>query len=754
MDNYLQPALDFAARGLAVFPLVRHKKTPLIPAWQERATTNADQVRRWWTDSPGANIGIACGLSGLVVIDLDVKNDTSGLVSWETLCQDLGLDVDQVNTLSVATPSGGKHLYFLAPDGQELRNTAGTLAKGIDTRANGGYVVAPPSVTPEGVYTWLEGEIKPLPAPLLALLLPKSPEKRADSPPQRPPARDRVPYVQAALDTELDRVRNAPPGTRNNSLNIAALSLGELVAAPWAGLRADKVESLLLDAALSCGLGEKEAAATIQSGMMKGIAQPRPEPVSQETSGVPWPTEPPPDLVDEEETQRVRFNCTDLGNAERLTSLHGCSLHFCYAWDRWLIWDGARWRLDETGRIYRLAKHTARMINKEAADCLDDEQRGVLRKWAGQSESRVRIDAMIKLAESEPKIPVLSDDLDADPWLFTVQNGTLDLRTGELLPHRREDLITKLAPVSFTPDATCPTFVAFLNRIMDGNQALIEFIQRAIGYSLTGSTRERALFILHGTGANGKSTLLETIRALLGDYAMRTPTKTLMNQRSDQVPNDVARLKGARFVSASESEESQHLAESLIKDLTGGDTISARFMRAEWFEFRPECKIWLGTNHKPQIRGTDRAIWDRIKLIPFLVRIPDEEQDKALPARLLDELPGILNWALAGCLAWQRQGLRVPAEVRRATGAYQNEMDAIGAFLDDAPLVQHINARIVFADLYEMYKEWAENGGEFVLSKRKFGERMTERGFIRERGTQNAMMLFGIGKSAQEEFSV
>lgn len=465
------------------------------------------------------------------------------------------------------------------------------------------------------------------------------------------------------------------------------------------------------------------------------------------------PDEPPPDLDAEEAAQRERFHCTDLGNAQRLVRLHGQDLHYCYIWGKWLIWDGIRWAVDESGEIYRRAKYAVRMINTEAANCLDDEQRHELQKWAKQSESRVRIDAMIKLAQSEPGVPIGPDGLDAHLWLLNVQNGTLDLRTGELLSHRREDLITKLAPVVYMPGAACPTFEAFLRRIMGGNQALIEFVQRAVGYSLTSSTGERALFILHGTGANGKSTLLETIRALLGDYALRTPTKTLMTQRSDQIPNDVARLRGARFVSASESEENQSLAESLVKDLTGGDTISARFMRAEWFEFRPECKIWLATNHKPVIRGTDQAIWDRIKLISFLVRIPDGEQDKTLVARLVAERSGILNWAAAGCLAWQRQGLGVPIEVKSATSSYQAEMDEIALFLEDAPLVQHTNARIVFAELYEMYQSWAERAGEYVLSKRAFSKRLTERGFAKDRGAQNVMYLHGIGLSAQEDFA-
>ena len=302
--------------------------------------------------------------------------------------------------------------------------------------------------------------------------------------------------------------------------------------------------------------------------------------------------------------------------------------------------------------------------------------------------------------------------------------------------------------MAYDEGAEAPTWLAFLDRIMAGDRELIDFLQRAIGYSLTGDTREHCLFILYGTGRNGKSTKLETLRALLGDYAMQTPAETLLVKRENAIPNDIARLRGGRFVAASESEDGKWLAESLVKQLSGGDTLSARFMRGEWFDFLPTFKTWLATNHKPVIRGTDVAIWSRIRLVPFDVRIPDAEQDKGLGARLRAELPGILRWAVAGCLAWQRDGLGAPAGVRRATDRYREEMDVLAGFLADRCLVAP-TAQASAAGLYKAYTEWCEASGEKPLSQRALGPRLLERGFAAHKGTGGQRLWRGVGVVAR-----
>jgi putative DNA primase/helicase len=361
---------------------------------------------------------------------------------------------------------------------------------------------------------------------------------------------------------------------------------------------------------------------------------------------------------------------------------------------------------------------------------------------------------MIDDARALPPIPILPDALDADPWLLNVANGTIDLRTGELRAHRREDLLTRLAPVEYDPDAQAPCWAAFLERIFAGDGELIGFLRRAVGYSLTGQTGEQVFFILHGTGANGKSTLLEALGAMLGDYGAKTPTETLLIKRSAGISNDVARLRGARLVTAVEAEDGQRLAESLVKQLTGGDTITARFLYQEAFEFAPTFKLWLATNHKPTIRGTDYAIWRRIRLIPFAVTIPEKEQDRTLPDKLKAELPGILAWAVRGCLEWQREGLGLPEAVKAATAAYQVEQDTLAAWLD-ACCILSPTATARAGQLYKNYRAWAEENGERPMTGHKFGRTLTERGFDKYKDRAGwAYVGLGVADSEENELPI
>lgn len=427
------------------------------------------------------------------------------------------------------------------------------------------------------------------------------------------------------------------------------------------------------------------------------------------------------------------FNLTEMGNAERLMARYGDKLLYCYNWKRWLVWDGRRWADDEAGQVAKWAKATVRGIYGEAEREEDEQRRKAIAGHAQKSESDKAVRAMISLAQPERPASPADLDSEATAWLLNCRNGTVDLRTGRLMPHDPSRRITKLAPVDYDPAAQCPTFLAFLERIMGGSGELVTFLQRAIGYSLTGDTSEQVLFVPWGAGANGKSTLLEAVAGVMGDYATRTPPETFMVKRGEGVPNDVARLRGARFVAAVESEEGQRLAESLVKQMTGGDMLTARFLHAEFFSFKPALKLWLATNHKPVIRGTDNAIWRRIRLIPFTVTIPESERDKRLAAKLHDEAAGILAWAVRGCLEWQRDGLTTPAAVLEATEEYRGEMDVLGAFLSDCCVI-HRKASATAKALYDAYEAWCEETGERnPLSQRAFGMRLSERGYQRER---------------------
>tara|TARA_R100001086_G_scaffold231437_1_gene152166 strand:- start:392 stop:1318 length:927 start_codon:yes stop_codon:yes gene_type:complete len=290
----------------------------------------------------------------------------------------------------------------------------------------------------------------------------------------------------------------------------------------------------------------------------------------------------------------------------------------------------------------------------------------------------------------------------------------------------------------YEPLASCPQFEAFLNRIMNSSTELIGYLQRAVGYSLTGHNREQCFFIAHGTGANGKSVFLNLIRKLMGSYALTTPMTSLVGvKHSSGASNDIARLRGARFVSASEGEANQKLRESLIKQLTGGDTISARFLFQEFFDFTPTFKLWMATNHKPQVSGADPATWRRIHLIPFNVVIPPAEQDGELLSKLENELPGVLNWAIEGSVDWYRNGLMPPPEVLAATEQYRSEMDGFSRFLDDGLVTERVGGWVSKADLYAVYNQWCVDEGLEALTKNDFGTRMNQRGY--EEGRRNSV---------------
>jgi len=437
------------------------------------------------------------------------------------------------------------------------------------------------------------------------------------------------------------------------------------------------------------------------------------------------------------------FGTSEADNANRLVAKFGQDLRWCGKMHTWLIWDGRRWRADDCDRVLHFAEKTARGIFREAERASDSREREKLAKWAITSLSEHGLRAMISIARSKLAIDI--DELDRDEWVLNTKNGTLDLHTGELRPHRREDYITKLAPVPHDPKATAPVFERFLDEIMDGNQGLVTFIQRYFGMALTGDTSEKLAPFFYGEGDNGKSTLIEAFAELLGDYAKAMPVETIMaKENNGGVPNDVAMLKGARFVFTVEVEQGKRLNESRLKQLTGRDTVTARFMRAEFFHFKPEFKLVVATNHMPFVRGTDRGIWTRLRTVPFTVSIPKDKQDKQLPQKLRAELPGILAWAVRGCLDWQQHGLPMPPEVIGATEALRKDMDIVGTFLEDECVVSR-QCKVQTKKLYDAYKTWCDDAGEYRLTSRQFNEALRERGLRDQRGTGNQPEWSGLG---------
>ncbi|HKI32952.1 MAG TPA: phage/plasmid primase, P4 family [Gemmataceae bacterium] len=453
------------------------------------------------------------------------------------------------------------------------------------------------------------------------------------------------------------------------------------------------------------------------------------------------------------------IHATDLGNAKRVVKRHGADLHYVHPWKTWLIWDGKRWAEDATGEAVRRVKDTIADIYRGVADQVkqlgDAEEASAkkarlddLVKHALKWEDARAITRSLELARSEPGVPILPADLDRDPMLLNVLNGTVNLRTGQLRPHQREDLITKLAPVQYDEAATCPRWLKFLDRITDGNTDLISYLQRVMGYALTGDVSEQCLWFFYGTGANGKSTFLGTILAMLGDYAMQAVSDLLLVKHNESHPTERADLFGKRLVGTIETEEGKWIAEALMKQMTGGDKIRARKMRQDFFEFDPTFKIILAANHKPTIRGTDHAAWRRVKLVPFTVTIPDEEKDKGLPAKLKAESSGVLAWAVAGCLDWQRYGLGEPDEVRQATSQYQAEQDVVQGFIDECCQL-YPEAKANSSGLLAAYIAWS---GDKLMTAPAFRKRMKDKGFESKEGTGGRYFWRGLQlKQATEE---
>ena len=422
---------------------------------------------------------------------------------------------------------------------------------------------------------------------------------------------------------------------------------------------------------------------------------------------------------------------TDYGNAQRLVALHGENTRFDYERKVWFVWNGKFWQENAEAKVWQFAKVTAKAMYKEASQISDDSRRQTLAKHAIKSESANSLRAMVKLAETEPEIQVEVSEFDAHPHLLNVANGIIDLRNGALLPHTRDRMLTNYVPIEYNPNAACPIYDKFLSRIFAGNRNLISYIDRAIGYTLTGETGEQCLFTCYGKGANGKSTLLNVIENLLGDAATSVRTEALMSHKftaNSGHNEDVANLRGKRFVSAVETESGHQLAESLIKQLTGGDTVKASRKHEHQIQFKARFKLWLAANHKPQIKGTDEGIWRRIHLIPFEETIPENERDKDLDKKLQSELQGILARTVCGAITWYAQGLGKVPEIENATSAYRNEQDTVAIFL--AENAEKSAGFGVFPSiLYDCYKQWCIDSGDAKLNNREFPANLERLGF-------------------------
>lgn len=672
--TFKEIALPLVARGIPVIPIPPRQKGAILKNWQNLATTDLKQIEAWHQENPEYNVGSVAKLTGFWMLDCDVPD----------LKQIIEKDTTKVfpQTFSVSSQKG-LHFYFKHTAVSQSLNKNISLkdeqGKPLgDVKLHNGYVVGPGSLHPEGKLYEVTSDCEIVEAPdwLVTWIKERREHAEADQMPTKKPIKQ---------------------GERNNALFKEACK--------------QRKSGVTLEAAVAdlLAVNEKMCAPTLPVAEVQKIVE----------SAYSY------ELVQKYEGPSL----TDFGNAERFVQAENNNVRYCCDKKSWYVWNDCAWREDKNGAIYRLGKKTIKGMFDEAAQ-LDDNQRNILTAYERKCESEGRLHAMVNLARWEPGVPIELESFDTNPMLFNCSNVTIDLATGQPQEHCRQDLISKSSPIQYDANAGCPIWLKFLDTVTNSNSELRDYLQRCAGYSLTGQTTEHAVFLLYGNGANGKSTFFEALRYILGDYAQAAEFSTFLASNAQGVRNDLAKLNAARFVTAVESDYGKRLDETLVKQMTAGDTVTARFLYSEHFEYKPQFKLWLGTNHKPTIRGQDEGVWRRIRLIPFTVSIPLEQQDRNLIEKLKPEAPGILNWALKGLAEWWANGLQDPALVKKATKDYRMDEDVMGSFIEEKCVRK---GQVTASDMYKAYRDWAEHGGEFELNQRRFSNALIERGFEKAR---------------------
>lgn len=428
-----------------------------------------------------------------------------------------------------------------------------------------------------------------------------------------------------------------------------------------------------------------------------------------------------------EVSAKKNYDATDTGNAHRLYDKYGKILKYSYNRKKWYFWTGKVWTLDESGEVKKLADDICEDLKKEAWNIQDDDLQEQALKFAKRTAGSTAKESMVKECQHLYDIPAAPEDFDSYTDFMNCQNGIINLRNGELMPHDANFMMSKISNTEYDLRHDKPEkWLKFLDDVTAGDKELQEYIQRCVGYSISGSNKEQCAYFLYGMGNNGKSTFLDTIADLLGNYAMNVQPDTLMLQSrlgssGGGANSDIARLKSARFITCEEPTEGMRLNEGLLKQLTGGSRVTARHLYGDEFEFTPEFKIWVATNHKPTIRGTDFGIWRRIKLIPFEVNIPADKVDKNLKYKLREEFPQIFAWAVEGCMKWQKDGLKEPERVLDATKEYKHEMDLVAGFIEQCVMINYdAPDHVMASDLFNVYRQWAKQNNEYEMSSKKF----------------------------------
>lgn len=756
-------ALAQASMGRHVFPCTLDK-TPYTPHGCKDATTNPAIIKKWWEVWPDAQVGIYCEPSELIVFDFDNIETFNKLYSENSEIF--------THTLIVTTGRGGKHVYYQKPKGMTIKTkSVGTKDEcirglpGVDVRADkNGYVIAPGCRNKNGPYV-ISQDLPPSSLPPYWLLQLYDNDFIEGRGPRAAPNIVRVEPKREFTDDVIgaqywvDKYsREAHKGNRNSTGNMLATQLKALYESGKISM-AD-AEQYMLEYqgnvnSVSEPYTEKEALATLNYNFQRYPAK-EPIPITEDSRKAKSRQAPPNEPENEApQTPIIGYNLTDLGNAERIRDHFKGEIKYCYRFGKWYVWTGQYWAMDEGDRIMSLAKRTVRQMLVEAADLDDLKERRKLTTHSLNSESNSRINAMISLAQSE--VPITEDKLNTHKYKINVKNGTLDLATRQLLPFNKEDYITKMADVEYVPGAPCKKFIEFLNLIFDGNHNIIEFIQKGLGISITGDCGEQVIYILWGAGNNGKTTLMSLINKILvlGQYADNIPSESLMiSTHKDDKHNDLAKLPGIRFLTVSEGEEGGRLNESLIKQISGNDPITCRFLFHEQFTYLPEFKVWFYTNHKPEIREMDKAIWRRIMLIPFNVDVVAKVKAQGKPRipnyeNILydEEANGIFNWMVEGWYKYKKDGLNPPLEVLAAIEEYKQSLDPIQRWIDEQCLKfepDNKNYITPFSHIINTYNHWAINNAETTFKAKTFAKRLDDKGLRTIIGAGNQKFRIGL----------
>lgn len=714
-------------------------KHPVHDDWPNVGTADPVVVASWWRPEtpmatewfPQANIGVVTGReSGIWVLDVDTYNGgEQTLGNYER--RNGPLPATRVHT----TGRGGIHYFFRHP-GFNVRNSAKKLlGQGLDVKGEHGQVVVPPSMSAAGPYTLNPAhdiEIADAPDWLLDILRGHDSSQAGASlsgemPAEATGAARR--YAEAALKSESDKMRKAAEGERNNTLNECAFSLGNLGGAGL--LSEDAAFAALREAALAAGLTDGEIRPTFSSGWRAGLDKPRN--VQWNAMAADWPARA----------------FSEFGMADRMADHFGDTLRWCPERGTWMRYENGVWVTDVKDAAEWAAQMMIRRLPLTEAISYDDtpdvdpdgteseSPRKRFLAWVAKQETRKSVSSAARLATGVPLMRMSESTFNADPMALNVSNGVVDLATGQLRKHSPEDRMTLQCAAPYLNTAA-PMWEEFLQTVQPEPE-MRGYLQRVAGYCATGLTAEQAFFLLHGAGANGKSVWQGVIQHVLGTYAQTLPVDTLMASSVDgRIPNDVARMAGKRFMAASETKAGKSLDEQKMKQLTGGDTIAARFMRAEYFEFRPVGKIFLTTNHLPKM-SDDSATWRRIHLIRWPVVIPDEEQDGRLQEKLVaQESAGILRWIIEGALAWREEGLNAPESVHQAREEYQQDEDVVGQFALECLEEVEEHAGAVGRDvktIYFAYKSWAADAGGAVMGQRSLTTRLMKKfPYVRRNG--------------------